>query len=232
MLRPTLALTLLAAPLALGAQAPFATDTTPRINVNVTRSARVIPDRVSFYVTIEGSAETPADAVRRVQQKLEAVLAAVGPRVESHTVLPYGVVPAPNTGGFPQQAAVLPFVARYAVKLTPRRVGDMQELASSAIGAGALGTAGLQYEFSSPDSVRRELIASAIRQGEREADAVAASLGGRRGALVSVSVGSAPTFGPQSSTLSFSTRFDMGGQVQSPESQVTSNVNLTYRLLR
>jgi len=217
------------------AQVRAEADTAPRIVVTVTRSMRVVPDRATFFVTLEGSAETPADALKRVQQKLDAVLTAVralGGRVEAAVPIPYGIAPAPNQSGYPQMPAALPYVARYALRITPRRLEQIREIAATAIAAGALSSSAPQFEASATDSVRRALIAEAIQQAQREADAVAESLGGRRGTLVDLTVGSNPSFGFQSSTISFSSRFDMGGPTNAPEVQVVTNVTARYRLMR
>src|SRR5690349_16305755 len=100
-MRRSLVLTpVLSALLASPAVAQFVADTTPRISVSVSRSARLVPDRVAIFATIEGSAETPADAARRAQQKLDAVLAAVkalGASADPVPV-PYGIALAPNQG--------------------------------------------------------------------------------------------------------------------------------------
>lgn len=232
---PPLLLAALLLPAALPAQVRLEPDTAPRIVVSVTRTTRIVPDRASLYATVEGSAETPADAMRRVQQKLDAVLGAVralGARVDPPVAVPYGIVPAPTSGGFGQPASGLPYIARYAVKLLPRQLDQLQEVAAAAIAAGATSTSNLVFESSAADSVRRALTADAVRQAQRDADLMAESLGGRRGALVDVTLGATQFSGFQTNTIAFTSRFDGGAPAGLPEVPVTSSVTVRYRLAR
>ncbi len=42
------------------------------VNVTATRTTRIAPDRATFYLIVEGTAETAADAITRVDTKLKA----------------------------------------------------------------------------------------------------------------------------------------------------------------
>src|SRR4051812_8463487 len=74
------------------------------ISVAATRTTRIVADRASFYVIVEGTAETPADALARVDAKLKTVIAALramGSRVTLDPPMAYGVGPTPNPNGYP-----------------------------------------------------------------------------------------------------------------------------------
>src|SRR6478609_3795531 len=74
-------------------------DPEPRIVVTATRMTRIAPDRVTLYITVEGSGESPAEAAQRGAQKLQAVTTALQTLVSGRdaiSALPYGVSPAPN----------------------------------------------------------------------------------------------------------------------------------------
>ena len=67
------ALLILLTPAVLGAQ----TVRDSVLSVSVTRSFRITPDRASFFVVVDGTAETSGDALTVGNTKLEAVLRAL-----------------------------------------------------------------------------------------------------------------------------------------------------------
>jgi hypothetical protein len=71
------------------------------VTVTASRNSRILADRASLYVVVEGTAETAPDAVARVETKLKAVSAALkgfGSRLEVDPPIAYavGATPAPN----------------------------------------------------------------------------------------------------------------------------------------
>src|SRR5687767_15014873 len=76
------------------------------ISVSATKITRLAPDRASMYVLVEGAAETPADAVARVETKLKAVSEAIkglGSRAEADRAITYSVGPAAQPNMYPAQ---------------------------------------------------------------------------------------------------------------------------------
>src|SRR5436190_756533 len=74
------------------------------VSVSASRTTRVPPDRASFYVIVEGTAEIPADAITRVDSKLKTVTEALkgfGSRVKLDQPIAYGVGPSPSLNGYP-----------------------------------------------------------------------------------------------------------------------------------
>lgn len=208
---------------------------TPRdsiISVSATRTTRVAPDRASFYVVVEGTAETPADAIARVDVKLKAVVAALkglGSHVRVDSPVAYGVGPSPNLNGYPATAPATD-LARSVVRVQVDRPEQTAQVVAAAISAGAASSTSLMFESSVADSVRRARIKEALANAHTDAEEIASSLGGHLGALMSVSTTGGP-FGFQSSSmLNFDTRF--GQQAQAPEIVVTTNVTVQYRVVR
>lgn len=200
------------------------------VTVTATRTARIAPDRASFFLSVEGSAETATDAVARAETKLQRVgdaLRGVSPRVEFERPLTISVGPT-NRGGYPSAASPLPQTARAVIRVHVARLEQVAPVIAAALEAGAGGTFGMSYESSAADSVRRERTAQAIAGAREEAAAVARALGVRLGGLADVSVGGGPIFQTPSSF-----NFDVGfsQSTPAPEVIVTSSVTLRYRLI-
>jgi uncharacterized protein len=207
-------------------------DAEPRIVSTATRTSRVAPDRVTLYLMVEGSGESPAEASQRASQKLDAVTGAVQKFASGRdgmSTVPYGVSPAQNIPGYPGSSSQTSFLARYVVRIQPSRVDQTTALAAAAIAAGASASSPPLFEASGADSVRRVRYAEALAQARRDAEAIAAALGGHLGAVIEVS--STGGFNPQGSAnyVSFMNRYEFAGPVQPPEVMVTATVTVRYR---
>lgn len=218
-------------PLTVGAQGVQA----PRdsiLTVSTSRSARVMADRASMYVVVDGAAETAADAVARAATKVKGVadaLKGLGSRVEADKPVSYSVGPTPSQNGFPQAATPLSFTARSLIHITVMHPEDMGSALASILTAGAASTSGLTFEFSAADSVHRARVLEAIAAARADAQAMAAALGGHVGALVDVSTAGAQINNPFGNTLNFDTRF--GAQTPPPELTISATVSVRYRLI-
>jgi len=203
------------------------------IAVSSTQTTRIAPDRASFYLLVEGTAETAADALARVNAKLKTVTEALktfGSRVSLNTPMDYGVGPVPASG-YPTPSSMATNVARSIMRVQLNRPEQLAQVIAAALGAGASGSSSLMFESTVADSVRRARIGDVLNSSRLDAEAIASSLGARLGALVSVSF-SAP-FGFQgSSMLSFDNRYPPQPPSQPPEIVVTTNVNVSYRIVR
>ena len=120
MLRRVIAIVLL--PVALTAQSPRDSI----ITVSASRVAKIAASSATFYVTVEGSAETAVDAVARVEAKVGAVTDAIrayGARAVVETPVSYsvGLTPAPN--GYPGVATPRTHLARTLVRVRRCRYG-------------------------------------------------------------------------------------------------------------
>jgi uncharacterized protein YggE len=211
-----------------------ATDPEPRIVVTATRTTRLAPDRVTLYITVEGTGETPAEAAQRGAQKLQAVTAALQPfnGREAIVSVPYGVSPAPNLNGFSGSSSPNSFLARYVLRVQPGRVDQITPLAVAAIAAGASSASPPTFEATGADSVRRQHYGEALTQARRDAETLATALGGRLGAVFEVSSNIGPPSFPSSAGyVSFVSGYDFRGPVQPPDIVVTATVTVRYRFI-
>ncbi|MFI5208014.1 MAG: SIMPL domain-containing protein [Gemmatimonadales bacterium] len=167
----------------------------PRIVATATRTTRVAPDRAVLYVVIEGSAETPAEAVQRAQAKVQAVNDAIrGAGVaQGMSTVPLGVSPLPTSNPFGATGQQPPNVARYVVRVAWVDVAQVGTLSAAVIAAGAASGGASTFEASAADSIRHALYGEALGQAQRDAQALAASLGGRLGLVVEATSGAGPT---------------------------------------
>jgi uncharacterized protein YggE len=231
MLRRPILLVALALIVPVGLSAQAARDSI--ISVSATRTTRVVADRASFYVIVEGTAETPADALARVDAKLKAVTAALralGSRVALDPPIAYGVGPTPNPNGYPGASSPPTNLARSVIRVQLSRADDVASVVAAAIGAGAANTSSLSFESSVADSVRRVRITDAIAIARSDAQAIAHSLGVQLGALVNVTTGGGPIGFQPTPSLVFDNRYNP--QAQAPEIAVSGNVTLQYRVVR
>lgn len=203
------------------------------VSVSASRTARVSPDRASLYLIVEGTAETPTDAIARVDTKVKAVtdaLKSFGSRVKLDSPIAYGVGPSPALNGYPAAAAPATNLARSVIRVHIDRPEQTAQVVAAAIGAGATGGSSLAFESSAVDSVRRARISEALGVARLDAEAIASSLGARLGSLVSVSTTGGP-FGFQPPTsINFDSRFTQ--PVQVPDITVSATVTVQYRLVR
>lgn len=222
---------LVAAVLPVAVQAQTIRDST--ISVSATKVTRIAPDRASMYVLVEGSAETPADAVTRVETKLKAVadaLRGVGQRAEVDRAITYSVGPAPQPNMYPAPTVPTSNVSRAVVRVTMTGVDQVARVAAAALTAGASGISTVTYESSVADSVRRSRMTEVLAVARTDAQALATALDGKLGGLVDVSstAGNIGFAGPN--MLNFETRFM--GPTQVPEIAITTSINVRYRLVR
>ena len=209
---------------------------TPRdsvISVSAFRTTRVTPDRAALYLIVEGTAETAADAIARVDVKLKAVtdaLKSFGARVRLDPPVSYGVGPTPSPNGYPSPSTPPTSLARSVMRAQLDRLDQLAPVVAAAIAAGAATISTLSFESSVADSVRRARINEAIGVARLDAEAIATSLGGRLGSLVSVSTTGNPFGFQSSSTLAFDARFVQ--QAQTPDIQVTTSVTVQFRIVR
>jgi uncharacterized protein YggE len=203
------------------------------IAVNATRTVRVVPDRASLFVTVEGTAETSRDALARADTKLVAVLAALralGDGVELGTAVAFSVAPTPGNRGFPGAPSTSTLTARTAVRVTVSRLAQLARTFAAASDAGAASTSALTFEFSAADSVRRAEVAAALVTARQEAEAIASALGGRIGGIVDISTTSSDRGFQQPAMLPMEGM--MGQPVYAPEVMLSVSVTARFRIVR
>lgn len=203
------------------------------IAATATKTARILPDRASMYIIVEGTAETAPDAVARVDGKVKAVtdaLKTLGSRVEVDRPVGYTLAVAPRDQNYPGGPMGTSFVSRSVIRVQSTRTDQIASIVAAAIGAGASSMSSLTFESSVTDSVKRARIAEGIAAARLDAETIAAALGGKVGALIDVS--SSGSFGFQGpSQLIFDSRYG-GGQAPAPELMINVTVTVHYRLIR
>lgn len=203
------------------------------LTVSGTRFSRIAADRATFYVLVEGTAETTADAVARVETKLKSVndvLKGMGNRITVDRSFTYTVGPVVNNGGYQPPGAPPANVARAAVQVHTAQLDQLASIVAMCLSAAASGTSSFVFESTNLDSVRRSKIAEALAAARGDAEALAAALGGKLGALVDASTNMGVNF-QQPLQLTFDNRFASQPSA-SPDLSVNANVTVRYRLIR
>lgn len=229
---PLLALALLALTLPAGplrAQAVAELSPAPRISVTVTRLARVPADRAVLYASVEGTAETAADAADRATLKARAVetaLRALGLPVESAVAYGAGGVPLMNSyPGMPQQPQV---VSRMVVRVPLANLRQAAAAAAAAHGAGASAAPITGFESSKADSVRRTLYAEAVAAARSDAEALAQAMNVRLGRPADASLVTGSQGAPFGGYLNLFGRSFDGGSQTPPDVTVSATVVIRY----
>lgn len=203
------------------------------IAVSATKVTRIAPDRATMYVLVEGTAETPADAVTRVETKLKAVsdaLKALGSSVEPDRAITYSVGPTPQPNVYPGSVVPQSNISRAVLRVSMNRIDQIARTAAGALAAGASGVSTITFESTVADSVRRSRMTEVLGVARADALALATALNGKLGGLVDVTstAGNIAFAGPN--MLNFETRFMQPTQV--PEVTITTSVNVRYRLIQ
>jgi uncharacterized protein YggE len=203
------------------------------ISVSATKVTRIVPDRATMYVLVEGSAETPSDAVTRAETKLKAVseaLKTLGSSAEPDRAITYSVGPTPQPNVYPGAGVPQSNISRAVLRVSMNRVDQIARVAAGALAAGASGVSTITFESTVADSVRRSRMTEALAVARADALALATALNGKLGGLVDVTstAGNIGFAGP--AMLNFETRFMQPTQV--PEVTITTSVIVRYRLIQ
>lgn len=185
----SLALSFAAAPLLAGAQSPTSERGAPEIETVGVGERRVAPDRANVMLFIETKAPTASRAASLNAQAVQAVrdtLKAMG-LDSAATTASYNVGPnwEPSPGGRePQRVG---YAARTSIRVELRRLEAVGRVIDAALARGATGVENVWFESSRTEALRREALADAAVAAKRDAEALAASLGGALGAMRSAS---------------------------------------------
>jgi uncharacterized protein YggE len=79
------------------------------------------------------------------------------------------------------------FLARNTVRATVRRIDDTGKVIDAALAAGATSISSVQFSSPNTDEARRNALAIAVAQAQRDAETIAKASGGTLGRLVSMS---------------------------------------------
>ena len=196
------------------AQAIPAPPRVPEITASGRGEVPITPDRATVLVSVESRAPSAAAAASANSQKMASVLQALrnaglaqGEITTSMYTVgqdPRSMRVAPGAPGIP--TIPVEFLARNTVRASVRRVDDVGKVIDAALAAGATSIASVQFSSPTTDDARRNAIAMAVSQAQKDADALARAAGGSLGRLLSMS--SSPT-GPFSTSYATDTYFPL-----------------------
>jgi uncharacterized protein YggE len=186
------ALALAVVPLELRAQEPspvYVQPSTPQIVTSARGEIQATPDEATILFAVETRAATAAEAGARNARVQNAVLDTLRKmRFPANDIgtLGYSVQPEyryPERGGEP---TIVGYVARNSVRLKVRRIDQVGPAIDAALKAGANRVAGLNFESSKYDELRRQALQAAVRNARADAVAMATAAGGTLGDLIEI----------------------------------------------
>jgi len=224
-MRTLLAVLLL--PLAVAAQAPRDTS----VHIGVQRTLRAAPDRATFFVTSEGTAETATDALARAEAKLAAVTAAlraIGPSVELGAPVTLALGPTHARMYPPPQQRTL--TARLAVRVHVRAMSQLARVLAASWEAGAATMSSVVFESAAIDSLRQAEYASAITQARQDAEAIARAMGARVATVGDVT--SSHFNAPHQQQIHLPPDGSHGHTATAPEVVANLSIQVRFRIVR
>ena len=159
--------------------------------------ASVTPDRATILFAVESRGGTAAEAGSRNARLQNAVLDTLrklGFTPQQLGTLGYSVTPElvyPKEGGVPKVAG---YVARNTIRVQANRVDQVGPAIDASLAKGATNVAGLRFESSQFDAIRRQALTDAVRNARADAEAMATAAGGSLGELIDLTNND---FGPQ-----------------------------------
>jgi len=176
-------------------RSPSAADAAPDVETVGTGERRIAPDRATVLLQVETKAASAAAAAAQNGRTVQAVREALrrigvdsAVTTASYNVGPDYEPPRPmDREGGPRRVG---YAARTVVRVQLTRLNDVGQVIDAALGGGATGVDGVFFEASTADAARREALADAAQAARRDAEALARSLGGQLGSLISSSTAS------------------------------------------
>jgi uncharacterized protein YggE len=171
-----------------------AADSGREIVVTAAHSASIPASRATLAVLVEGTGDAASDASRRAEVALinvSEVVRQLGSAATTLGVTPVGVSGTPNVSGFRHIPGRPAYRAGYVVRLQVPRPDDVTSVATAVLSAGARTTMPT-FESATADSARRITYTEAMAQARQNAEAIAESMGGRLGPVVSVTTAEPP----------------------------------------
>jgi uncharacterized protein YggE len=165
----------------------------PEIETVGSGERRVPPDRATVTLVVVSQAPSAgvaasnnARAVAAVRDTLRKLGLENATSIASYNVGPdYEMVPRSET---PRRAG---YVARSAVRVQLSQLDQVGRVIDAGLARGATGVEGVFFEASTAEEARRAAMAEAAASARRDAEALARSLGGTVGPLLSVSTAGA-----------------------------------------
>jgi uncharacterized protein len=199
--------------------------TTPTVQAQGTATIMANPDQAQVTVSVitNGStAQAAAQANATVSTAVQNALKALNPAPVIQTV-GYSVYPQ-YTG-----AQILTgYTASNSIQLTTLDLSSIGSLIDTANQAGANSVSGITFGLQNPDPVKQQALTQAAKQALAHANAIAAGLGGKTGAVVSAVEGS--TYTPIYAGVAAVGAPAVTTPIQTGQVSVTANVTITFEL--
>lgn len=171
------------------ANAQNATTGQPQLETVGTGERRVSPDRATIHLIVTTkamAAAAAASANARVMEAVRDTLRKIGfdsaVATASYNVGPDYESPVSRDDPRPRG-----YMARSVVRVRVGKLDQVGRIIDAALGRGASGVEAVQFESSIADEARRQALAEASIAARRDAEALAAALGGSVGPLISAS---------------------------------------------
>lgn len=210
---------------------PRAAADTGVIRVSGTARVDVASDRARLRFAMETEAKSAADAADANAERMQAVLAAVRSAVGTDGSIGtsgYGLTPVYNRPEPGAAQTITAYRVQNHVEVTLTDVDRVGAVLDAAVRAGANRVAELSFFASDPAPARLEAIRDATARARREAEVLAAALGGTLGEPLEVGVSSDMPFEAvrfRSAPMAMAdTPVEAGSQT------VSVTVNITFRL--
>jgi uncharacterized protein YggE len=153
----------------------------------------VHPDRVLLYVAIAGVDGSARSAVSQAAATQDIVVAALIPLgYDPDSIIPWGFAfgsadqmrqmpPRPDASRPPRE-----FISRLGLMVIVEPVDRLAEVVKALIEAGIESIPHALFEVVDAEDARRQAVGQAVSQARRDAEAMAAAVGGRLGELLRV----------------------------------------------
>jgi uncharacterized protein YggE len=208
---------------------PLVTSAQPAGTIQAAGTATLFanPDQAYISIGVVTDGSTAQDAAQRNSTQATAVLNALkqvlGNAGTIQTVS-YSVNPRySSTAG--QAAVIVGYTASNTLQVTTLDLSLIGSLIDTANQAGANSVGGLQFSLRDPEPLKQQALGQAAKQARAHADAIAAGLGAKTGALVS-----AQEAGSVSPVVIAGAAAAAPTPIQTGQVSVTASVTITVQL--
>lgn len=185
----------------LGAQATLVRHDTslaePVIEASGHGETRVAPDRATVTLSVETKgpdAASVAAANARVQRRVLDTLKALGYSGAQVSTVGYNVQPNYEPVANANQPKQVGYASRNTVQVTLTQLDRVGPVIDGALARGANGVQDVAFDASNTDAPRQSVLAQAVSNARADATAIAKSMGGTLGRLVSITAQDEPVY--------------------------------------
>jgi uncharacterized protein YggE len=180
--------------------------------------AQVTVSVITNASTAQAAAQANAAGSAAVQNALKALNPAPVIQTVGYSVYPQYTGAQILTG----------YTASNTIQVTTVDLSSIGSLIDTANQAGANSVSGITFGLQNPDPVKQQALTQAAKQARAHADAMAAGLGGKSGAVVSAVEGS--TYTPVYAGVGATAGPAVTTPIQSGQVTVTANVTIIFQL--